>query len=93
MSKSIMQDRKVCWRTGTTYDLHKHHIYGGVGRRKLSERYGCWVYLTAHYHNMSNQGVHFDHEFDLRLKQECQRRFQEVYPDLNFVQIFGRNYL
>lgn len=42
MSKSIMQDEKVCYITGRTDHLHKHHIFGG-GRRKISEKWGLWI--------------------------------------------------
>lgn len=87
-----MQDEKLCYLTEYPYNLHKHHIYGGA-RRKLSEQYGCWVYLRAELHNMSNQGVHFNKQLDTQLKQECQRRFEEVYTREKFMELFGRNYL
>lgn len=92
MSNSIMQDEKVCYITGSTINLHKHHIYGG-GRRKLSEQYGCYVWLRADWHNMSSYGVHTDKELDKRLKRECQEKFEAIYSRDKFMQIFGRNYL
>lgn len=46
MSKSIMQDEKACYITGRTDHLHKHHIFGG-GRRKISEKWGLWIWLTG----------------------------------------------
>lgn len=88
-----MQDEKTCWITGSTINLHKHHIYFGNPGRKLSERYGCWVWLRSDWHNMSDYGVHKNHELDLLLKRACQRLFNEAYPELDFIQIFGRNYL
>ena len=39
--RSIMQTRKECYITGSTYNLHKHHIFEGTGRRSQSEKYGC----------------------------------------------------
>ena len=30
MSKSILQDEKVCYITGQTNNLHRHHIYAGT---------------------------------------------------------------
>lgn len=92
MPKSIMQDKKECYVTHKTTGLHLHHIYGAANR-KLSDKLGCVVWLSPEYHNMSNKGVHFNREFDLELKRECQKRFEEVYPNLNFREIFGRNYL
>ena len=82
MPKSIMQDQKECYITHSTLELHKHHIF-----------YGCWVWLTAEYHNMSDHGVHFDKALDLQLKQECQRRFEALHGHDTFMEVFGRNYL
>lgn len=93
MAKSIMQTKKECYITHRTDNLHLHHIYFGSGYRKLSDKYGCTVWLTAEWHNASNHGVHFNRELDLKLKMECQRRFEEVYPDLDFRSVFGKNYL
>jgi hypothetical protein len=43
---------------------------------------------------MSNQGVHFNKQLDLRLKQECQRRWEVKYGTReDFIREFGRNYL
>lgn len=93
MSKSIIQDKKECYITGSTYNLHKHHIFEGIANRKLSEKYGLWVYLRADWHNMADYGVHFNKELDIELKVIAQRRFEEEYPQLSFLQIFGKNYL
>jgi hypothetical protein len=65
----------------------------GSGRRKLSEKYGLWVWLRGDYHNKSNHGVHFNRKLDLFLKSEAQHRFIVVYPELDWLNIFGRNYL
>lgn len=90
---SLLQNEKECYITHSTADLHKHHIYGGHGRRELSERYGCWVWLRADWHNMSGYGVHFNHALDERLKQECQRAFEQRNTRDEFRRIFGRSYL
>lgn len=92
MSKSIMQDEKVCYLTGSTVNLHKHHVFGGP-HRQASERWGCWVWLRAEYHNMSDKGVHFDKALDLIVKQDTQERFEKLYGHIKFMEVFGRNYL
>ena len=91
--RSIIDNNKECLVCGSTYNLHKHHIFYGYANRKLSEKYGCWCYLCARHHNMSNDGVHFHKPMDIKLKQHAQKRFNEVYPELDFMQIFGKNYL
>lgn len=94
MSKSIISNKRECLVCKITYDLHRHHIYFGAGYRKLSEKNGCWCYLCARHHNMSNKGVHFNRDLDLRLKEECQRRWEdERGTRAEFISIFGKNYL
>lgn len=71
---------------------HKHHVFG-ASNRKWSEKYKLTVPLCYVHHNGSADGVHFDKEFDTKLKEYAQERFQEEYPELDFVAIFGRNYI
>ena len=92
VQKIKMQERRECWVTHQTGGLHKHHIFFGNGKRELSEKYGLFVWLRADWHNMSDYGVHFNPALDLELKQEGQRRFQEVYGRDGFYRIFGRYY-
>ena len=92
MSKSLLSEEKVCWRCGTTQGLHRHHIFPGA-LRNASEKYGCWVWLCWPHHNGSNEGVHFDRQFDNELRRICQRKFEEVYGHDEFMRIFKRNLL
>jgi len=93
MSKSIVSNEKVCLICGTTYGLHKHHIYFGHGYRELSEKYGCWCYLCSRHHNFSAVGVHNNREADLKLKRYCQKLWEQRYDRESFMRIFGRSYL
>ena len=94
MAKSILQSEKQCYITGSTYNLHKHHIYAG-GRRRISEENGFWVYLRGDLHNQSNIGVHGKdgHELDLTLKRVCQRAYEETHSREEFMKLIGKNYL
>lgn len=92
--KSILQDEKVCYITGRSdCVLHKHHIFGGNANRPISEREGFFVYLIPHFHNMSDEGVHFNKPLDLMLKQACQRKYEETHTRDEFVAMIGKNYL
>lgn len=91
--RSIISNERQCLICEMPYNLHKHHIFYGASRRQTSEKYGCWCYLCARHHNMSNDGVHFNSALDRKLKAFAQKRFIEVYPGLDFLQIFGKNYL
>lgn len=97
---SLLSDESdpCCYVCGTTYNLHVHHCFPGYGRRKVSDREGCWVYLCAPHHNMSNEGVHFNHELDMELRRRCQEAWEEREgidePDHEtFIALMGRNYL
>ena len=93
MSKSIISIDRKCYVCGTTQNLHKHHCIFGVANRRLSEKYGLWVYLCIYHHTEGKEAVHNNRELDLKLKEECQRRFEENGTREEFVKIFGRNYL
>ena len=93
-SVSILQGKeKVCYLTGTTYNLHKHHIIFGTGYRAISDKNGLWVWLTGALHNQSKDGVHFNRELDLQLRRECQAKYEEEHSREEWIALTGRNYL
>ena len=94
MNKSLMSNEKVCFVCKTTFNLHKHHIFGGANRTK-SDKDGCWCWLCASHHNMSNQGVHLNREADLRLKRICEMRWIKANnkTEEDFIKKYGRSYL
>lgn len=91
---SIISNERFCLVCGNQINIHKHHIFEGTGRRKLSEKWGCWCYLCARHHNMSNEGVHFNKALDLKLKQQCQKAWEFKFGSREeFIKTFGKNYL
>lgn len=67
-------------------------IFYGPNRKK-SEQYGCWVYLCAKHHNMSDQGVHFNKAMDTTLKDTAQTLWEDSYGSTeDFMRVFGKNY-
>ena len=91
---SIIQDKKECFVCGTSQNIHMHEVFFGKNRQKSIED-GCCVYLCGKHHNQSNEGVHFNHNLDLELKQTLERKWIEYYNKTidDFIQRFGRNYL
>lgn len=89
---SILQTEKECYYTGSTVNLHQHHIFPGA-LRKASEEWGCWVWLRADYHNASPRGVHFNRTLDLALKRDAQERFEQLHGHDKFMEVFGKSYL
>lgn len=94
-SVSVLQGKeKCCYITGRTDSLHKHHVYFGTGLRKISDANGFWVWLIPDLHNMSKNGVHFNKELDLKIKEDCQKKFEaDGSTRERFMQLIGRNYL
>ena len=91
---SLISSKQECYVCKKLWNLHMHHIFYGAGRRSLSDQYGCWVYLCAYHHNMSDEGVHFNKERDLRLKRECQEEWEKQYGSReDFIRVFGKSYL
>jgi hypothetical protein len=113
--KSILQDKKDCQcyiclhlldKERRYDDLHEHHIFYGIGKRKLSERYGLKVMLCPYHHIGDIRGnaeaVHFGGRTeDVWLKRRAQRAWEEkntANPGTEtahdqFREIFGKNYL
>lgn len=89
----ITKDFENCVVCGTSLNIHKHEIFYGTANRKLSIKYGLVISLCAKHHNMSNEGIHYNKKLDLKYKKIGQKKFEKIYPDLDFIKIFGRNYL
>ena len=93
-SDSLYSMERRCWRCGNpTVDVH--HIYGGTGRRDISDREGCWVYLCRPHHQGKN-GVHGNQELMDFFRQDCQRRWEarEGATDHEaFRKVFGESFL
>lgn len=92
---SILQSTRECYVTGDTNGLHKHHIFFGNPLRQISEINGFWVWLRHDWHNGAEYGVHGKdgHVLDLKLKQDCQRKFEETHTREEFRSIIGKSYL
>ncbi len=91
--KSIMQeDTDYCFFCGK-YGTEIHHCLYGTANRKLSDKYGLVVGLCYNHHR-GRLGIHNgNRELDIMLKQIAQTRFRQVYPDKDFLAVFGKNYL
>lgn len=93
--KSILQSEKECFITGRTDNLHKHHIYLS-SNRQISDKHGFWVWLTQDLHNGNDPGAVHNNPgqgHDLKLKQLCQRAYEETNTRDNFIALIGRSYL
>ena len=92
--KSIVSNDRICWVCGTPHNLHRHHVYPGPCRN-LSETWGCWIYLCDRHHNMSNEGIHFNHNLDMLVRKQTQRIWEAHYGKTHedFRNIFGKSYL
>ena len=90
--KSILQEDPEYWFICGRYGTEIHHVFYGTANRKLSDKYGMVIGLCYNHHR-GNKGVHHNRELDLRLKRMAQERFIQVYPEQDFLAIFGRNYL
>ena len=98
MAKSIMAtDKHRCYladeHCGGGIELH--HVYGGTGRRKISDKYGLTVYLCHNHHNEPPYGVHFNREAREALQAECQIRamYKHGWTVDDFRQKIGKSYI
>lgn len=95
--KSIIQNDKECFVCKSTFGLENHHCIYGHGLRPLADKYGLTVWLCARHHRGDGAGnkfaVHTNKILDQKIKQTAQRAFAQRYPDKDFREIFGKNYL
>lgn len=93
--KSIVCNIKECYKCHTKLNLHQHHVFFGTANRKKSDKDGCWIWLCGTHHNLSNDGIHFDKNFDLKVKKITEQKWIEYYDDNieGFIARYGKNYL
>lgn len=98
--KSIMQEKDGrCYLCMALHGDHgrkatqEHHVLFGTANRKLSERYGLKVYLCLEHHEEGPEAVHKNADLARMLKVEAQRAFSIRFPNLDWMAIFGRNYI
>ena len=92
MKESIMQHKKECYICGRQFGLEAHHVLAGPANRKLSDKYGLWVYLCHNCHT-GTDGAQYAKELNLRLKREAQEAFEKIYDRETFISVFGKSYL
>lgn len=91
-SKSIMQHAEICYFCGRLTCLERHHVFGGVANRPLSEKYGLWVWLCHNCHTGTN-GAQYDRKKNRNLKELAQIAFEARHSHDEWMQIFRKNYL
>ncbi len=84
----------VRWSTTRFPNSHRHEIFGGANRHKSIED-GLVIFLTPEDHNMGDNGIHKNREFDLYAKRKAQIRWMEFYGKTveQFRKRYGRNWL
>lgn len=91
--KSIVQtDTKGCYLCGKIVGLERHHIFAGTANRKLSEKYGLWVWLCHDCHT-GTAGAQYDATKGRMLKMDAQYAFERTHSRREWMQIFRKNYL
>lgn len=92
--KSILQNKKESYISGSTYNLEEHHIFFGTANRKVSEKNGLKVWLTSEEHR-GTYGVHgkLGRDLDIRLKQDAQKKYEETHTREEFIKLIGKSYL
>ena len=88
-----MQEGRECYFCGRITGLERHHVLGGVANRKLSETYGLWVWVCNKHHTDPREGVQYNRDMNLKLKQDAQRAFQTYYSRSVWMMVFRKNYL
>lgn len=91
----LTNDLTHCKICGTSQGVGLHEVFYGSANRKKSKEDGMIIPLCGYHHNLSNQGIHYNKEFDLREKQQAQLAWLSYYGKTvdDFIKRFGQNYL
>ena len=92
MAESIIQKDRECFFCGRMTGLERHHIFGGMANRKISEKYGLTVYLCHECHT-GTEGAQYDKTRNLELKRKAQEAFQNIYGRRLWMTLIKKNYL
>lgn len=80
-----------CMMCGAYDTIERHHILGAADRNK-STKYGLIAPLCPSCHRIGRHSVHQNRANSDKLKAKAHIAFEQCYPDLDFLRIFGRNY-
>ena len=92
MGKSILQTDRRCYFCNRIDGLEKHHVFAGVANRKISEKYGLWIWCCHNYHTGRN-GVQYNKGKALSLKQDAQFAFERTHSRSEWMELIRKNYL
>ena len=67
----------------------RHEVIYGIANRELAKRYGLWINICVSHH----QDIHDNPKDYAFLKEAAQELFEQVYPEEDFLTIFGRKYI
>jgi len=89
----LTDDLTTCIECGRKGLINKHEIFFGRNRQN-SIKYGLVIPLcqAEHHNQYQSRGIHFDKDLCDKWQRIGQEKFEEVYPDLDFLSIFYRNY-
>lgn len=85
----------VRWSTQRFAGSHRHEIFYGTANRKKSIEDGLVIFLRPEDHNMGDNGIHKNREFDLYAKRKAQLRWMEFYGKTveQFRERYGKSWL
>ena len=87
-----MQKGERCFLCGRMTDLERHHVLGGVANRKLSEKYGLWVWLCHDCHT-GDHGAQYVKGTNQSLKRLAQIAFEARHGHELWMETFRKNYI
>lgn len=92
------QDKRcyLCMLLNNDYRIHpvteEHHVLFG-DNKWIADAYGLRVNLCVEHHRIGEEAVHNNRENAERLKKIAQQVFTEEYPEENWMELVGKNYL
>lgn len=84
----LVNDLNVCAVCGSKYNIAKHEIYWGKNRQN-SMKYGLVIGLCKkEHHTIGKFAIHNNKKLNEYWRSIARKRFEEVYSNLDFTEIF-----
>jgi hypothetical protein len=90
--KSIMMaETDHCYFCGDA-NIARHEVVYGTANRGKSKALGLWITVCPHHHTLlHNPAEEADIRRSEKLKQDAQRRLDELHGEGTFFRIYGQN--
>lgn len=89
---ALVENLYFCAECGSN-NTAVHHVFYGTANRRLAQEDGYIIGLCPRHHNMSDEGIHFNPQLDIKWKRYAQHHFERTHSREEFIARYGKSWL